>query len=131
MIQLASTDFPFDNNLNSYHPSWFCCCHDLVYLPKVILFCRDKEIKMHNNIREVVVCVLNLAIVLLVAYSNRASESYQMFKSFDNIFNEGLTEKSLTSTRQAFHKVSNIFEPPRGKTNNLHRRKQRRRSASR
>ena len=60
---------------------------------------------MHNNIREVVVCVLNLAIVLLVAFSNRASESYQMFKTFDNIFNEGLTEKSLTSTRQAFHKV--------------------------
>ena len=60
---------------------------------------------MHNNIREFVVCVLNLAFVLLVAYSNRAPESYRMFKTFDDIFNEVLTEKSLTTTRQAFHKV--------------------------
>ena len=36
-----------------------------------------------------------------------------------------------TSDSSIMHERNSSFEPPRGKTNNLHRRKQRRRSASR
>ena len=77
-------------------------------------------------------------------HSNAFHTFYNVFECISNAFNGftmHLTRFRMHSNDHAYSAGStmllspvhylSIFEPPRGKTNNLHMRKQRRRSASR
>ena len=58
-------------------------------------------------------------------------ELYKRFQSQAAKFEGVHTKFKVNYQNTRLFQLLIIFEPPRGKTNNLHRRKQRRRSASR